>query len=145
MMKRGIAIRDYLLFGEAWVFLALARSVIILFPFRIVAQILGKKDSCTNDLNSEASPEEFKPTDIGIAILRASRRSPWRTKCLESALAAKFMLKRRKERYTVFLGVTATANDRKSLGAHAWLISNGHIITGGNGTKAFRIIGKFYG
>jgi hypothetical protein len=145
MMKREIAIRDYLLFCEAWMFLALARFMIILFPFRIVAQILGKKDSSSNDISRETSFEESKPSDIGVAILRASRRSPWRTKCLESALAAKFMLKRRKKSYTVFLGVTTTTNDKKSLAAHAWLISNGHIITGGNATKAFKIIGKFYG
>jgi hypothetical protein len=146
MIKREIAIREYLLFVEAWIFLALARSIIILFPFRIVAQILGRIDGSTNDINSETSLEKFKLTAIGTAILRASRRSPWRTKCLESALAARFMLRRRKEKYIVFLGVNTTTNDQKSLAAHAWLISNGHIITGGgNATKVFKIIGKFHG
>ena len=142
MIKRAITTRDYLLFVEAWIFLALARFIIIIFPFRIVSQILGRVDRSTNDTNnSENSLGKFKPTAIGTAILRASRRSPWRTKCLESALAARFMLKRRKEKYIIFLGVNTTTNDHKPLAAHAWLISNGHIITGGNATNVFKIIG----
>jgi hypothetical protein len=144
MIKNKVSIKEYLLFVESWIFLAVARFIIIFFPFSFVAQLLGKIDKNTYDIDMENLYGKFSPTAIGTAIIRASRRSPWRAKCLENALAAKFMLNLRKKKYIVFLGVS-TIHHKKNVSAHVWVISNGQIITGGNATNAFKIIGKFYG
>jgi hypothetical protein len=144
MMKFEVSIKEYLLFIEAWIFLAIARFIIIFFSFSTVAQMLGEIDRSTTDIDMENLFGKSRPTAIGTAILRASRRSPWRAKCLENALAAKFMFNLRKEKYIVFLGVS-TIMHPKPISAHVWFISNGQIITGGNATNAFKIIGKFHG
>ena len=134
-MKRKVAINEYLLFAEAWLMLGLARLTIVLLPFRLVAKLLGEKHS------DEASYQN-KATTIGTAIVRASKRSFWRAKCLEQALAASAMLRLRRRSCTVYFGV-ADNSSNKSLAAHAWVVSNGIIVTGGKGVEEFKVVGIF--
>lgn len=70
-----------------------------------------------------------KQEKVKLAILRASRFSPWRTRCFEQAIAAKIMLGKRHMHSTVYFGVFK--NDDSEMCAHAWLVSNDAIVTGG--------------
>lgn len=79
---------------------------------------------------------------IGLAVTRASRYSPWRAKCFEQALAALLMLRRRRLQCIIYFGVDKKNNNGELI-AHAWLSSNGQIITGGKHTHQYTIVGKF--
>ena len=116
--------------------------MVVMLPFKKIASFMGIHVENSNSPYQESSGnDEYKP--IGNAILRASGRSPWRTKCLEQALAGKFMLKARGLRSTIFFGVAKNQCDLKSLRAHAWLVCNGQVVTGGRGLDTFTVVGKF--
>ena len=141
-MNKKISILEYLLFAEAWLYLAGARFMVVMLPFKKIASFMGIHVENSNSPYHEPSGNGvFKP--IGDAILRASRRSPWRTKCLEQALAGKFLLKTRGLRSTIFFGVAISPGDAKALKAHAWLVCNGQVVTGGRGLDTFTVVGKF--
>jgi len=82
------------------VFLAVARLIIIVFPFKIIARYIGQK--CAADFNMQ----DIKPQQMNHRITRSVERavkfSPWRTKCLEQALAARIMLGLRGKSYVFF-------------------------------------------
>ena len=141
-MKTNHSINDYLLFFEAWTCLAAARLAVVTLPFRKIAPYMGIQ---VDDLSFQPRPEakDEKLHSIRCAINRAAARSPWRTKCLEQAIAARTMLQRRGEQSTIFLGVAPTSKQQKSIAAHAWLMCNGEIVTGKKGVCDFTVIGKF--
>jgi len=133
---------EYFLFAEAWLYLAGARLIVFMLPFKKIASFMGIHEGNNNRPYQETSGNcDYKP--IGDAILRASRRSSWRTKCFEQALAGKFMLKIRGLRSTIYFGVAKSTNDLNSLRAHAWLVCKGQVVTGGGGLDSFTVIGKF--
>ena len=130
---------EYLLFAEAWILLAFARAVLILFPFKKIAPLLGK---VMYEVPQEALGRGTAiQQPVGLAIARACRFSPWRTKCFEQAIAAKLMLKRRGVKTTVFFGVLKDASQK--IHAHAWLKSNEMIVTGGPYVSQFTIVSWF--
>lgn len=136
MMKRPLA--EYTLFAEAWIFLAIARLMLIFIPFRKVAKLLGR---AMYEAPATILPDPAVPSRISTAIQRAGRRSPWRTKCFEQAVAAKIMLKLRGITSTVYFGVNNSTPGRML--AHAWLKSNSTTVTGGPESKDFTIISWF--
>jgi hypothetical protein len=136
---RKISFQEILLFFEAWVILGFARLILIFLPFKKIALFLGKEN--TGRINLDKSDITMQKT-IQAAISRGSRFSFWRTKCFEQALAAKFMLKKRNFKSTIHFGVARLGNER-NLAAHAWLESNGYIVTGARGHNNFSIINSF--
>lgn len=137
-MKPKISAADYLWFAEAWLTLAIARAALVFVSFKKIVPFLSKKRS-------------FKVTDanaatlhtISTAIMRAGKRSPWRTMCFEQALAAKLMLRRRHCVSTIYFGVHKQPGDTHHLKAHAWLDCNGIRITGGRQVSQFTVVGTF--
>lgn len=79
---------------------------------------------------------------ISVAILRGSKYSLWRSKCFEQALAAKTMVRRRHFESTIYFGVYKNPADEKLM-AHAWLISNDEIVTGGPDIDRYTILSSF--
>src|SRR5471030_2994559 len=102
-MSSTVSFRDLMLFLEAWLLLALARLILIFMPFKKIVPLLGKTEqqNPATDLKKDCNSSVRK---ISVAVLRASRYSPWRTKCFEQALAAKIMIKRRRLTSTIFFG-----------------------------------------
>jgi hypothetical protein len=128
---------EFMFFIEAWLFLAFARSMLIILPFKKIAPTLGKmKDEVTN-----ADLDIAVLNKIQMAVLRGSRYSPWRTKCFEQAIAAKIMLKKRHIKSTLYLGVLKDVSNE--LRAHAWLKANDVIVTGGPEVNKFTVISWF--
>lgn len=102
-------------------------------------RFLGK----SGNVNITANASGIKIQEaIKMAVSRAGHRSFWRTMCFEQALAAKFMLRRRSIKSTIHFGV-AKAGDTKKMSAHAWLESNGYIVTGEKGHLNFSVINSF--
>jgi len=143
MKKRSV--KEYTLFVEAWIFLAVSRSLILFRPFRTLTPLLGKPINQEQAEQAIALPVADMDLLLLIqqAILRAGRRSPWRTMCFETALAAKMMLSIRNIKSVVFFGVKKQTNKEDTMKAHAWLICSQFTITGGANNSGYIIVGRF--
>jgi hypothetical protein len=97
-----------------------------LTPFRYLARTLGE--------SQREVPEACSPRDANLSlrvsrgILTTASRLPWHTSCLERAVAAKWMLRRRGVASTLYLGARHSGS---GLTAHAWLRTGPAIVTGG--------------
>ncbi len=80
--------------------------------------------------------------DVSKSIERANRLLPGHHKCLVQAIAANWMLKKRKVSNTVYFGVKSQSDDKKFT-AHAWVRSGDTIVTGESGSNEFSIIATF--
>ena len=132
---------DRALVAEAALSLALARAGVIAVPFRLIADRLGahmEESDCTDDPGGAELGRR-----IGWAIGVVSARVPWRTKCLEQALAAKAMLRRRGIPNTLYLGVARTADREAALNSHAWLRTGTLHVTGGSHVDRYAVLSTF--
>lgn len=121
-----------LLFVEAAAYLALARLMLLVLPFRTVARLVGAPASPPAD---QAASRRL--TEIRRALLAAARRAPWRCQCLEQSLAGKMMLRARGIPATLYLGVEKRDD---TLHAHAWLRCGDTFIAGGDGSSRYSIV-----
>ena len=81
------------------------------------------------------------PFRIAWAVRTASRYTPWESKCLAQAMAARMMLKRRRFPTTIYLGVLK--DDKAGLKAHAWIRCGERILTGAQGHGQFTVVATF--
>lgn len=123
----GMGARRRRLMGEAMLWLAAARLWLLVVPFRRIAARLGRMSAADGAL-----PEQLPPSpaaaEISWAVRRSARYAPFRAVCLQQALAAKLMLRRRGIGSTLHLGVAYGENG--ALEAHAWLDAGGVRVTG---------------
>lgn len=126
------------LFLEAWGCLALARVMIVIMPFRLIARRLGRTRAESSSL---AGKGEGLARTISWAVRTASRYSLWRSTCLTQAMAAKMMLRRRQLPNTLYLGLAK--DEEGTLRAHAWLRCGEAILTGGENRAGFTTIASF--
>lgn len=131
-------LKAYSYFLEAWCLLALSRLLLLFVPFRHLAQVTNITHS--ENTKNTVNQSEFC-REITEAIGRASRYSPWRTACFEQALAARFMLKKRDQRTTLYFGVYKSDNH---FFAHAWLKCGHTIVTGGSSVERYKVISEFH-
>ena len=74
----------------------------------------------------------------------AANRTPWESKCLVRALAAKILLRKIGYPNELFLGVKKDAQG--NLIAHAWLNSYNYNICGGSSASntGYAVVGKYF-
>jgi hypothetical protein len=127
------------LFLEAVTWLAAARLVVLVLPFRTLSRHLGTAmvESAADDDRARADLLRR----IAWAIGAGSRRAPWRCLCLEQGIAGKMMLRVRKVSNTLYLGV-ARDGDRHVI-AHAWLRSGHMYLTGAAGRSQYTVVSMF--
>ena len=123
----GIPARRRWLLAEALLSLAIARIWLLVAPFRRVAAQLGELTSV--DTPAPDAPRSGpEVAEIGWAVRRAADHAPFRAVCLQQAIAAKLMLRRRGVGSVLHLGVARGGPD--GMQAHAWLDSGGVAVTG---------------
>ena len=120
--------------AEALACLAVARAAVILVPFRVLSRRLGVRMGETPATVETSSWSR----DVAWGIGAAAKRVPWRAKCLEQAIAAKLMLRRRGVQSTLYLGVT-----RDPFAAHAWLRVGDRNVTGGQDVSRYAVVASF--
>lgn len=120
------AVADRRLILEAALWLGFARAVICLFPFRWIAAWIRRRPATLKT-------QTVQVLAIGEAIGVAARHVPWRAVCLQQAVTAKVMLNRRGLSSEFHLGVQL--DDKGAIMAHAWLTSDGKVVTGGDGLQ----------
>lgn len=132
--------RDWGLAIEATAWLALARLAILLLRFPKIAKRLGTP--MTESTQDDDEHFRLVLRRIKWAIGAVSRRAPWRCKCLEQAIAAKMMLRRRNIPSTLYLGV-AREKSGASAQAHAWLRCGSYYVTGGEDRLPYTVVSTF--
>jgi hypothetical protein len=131
---RRLLSRDGAQVAEAIAYLALARVVVVVLPFRVLARRLGVRHAETPEI-AGVHPASRR---VAWAIAAAARRAPWRTECLEQAIAAKAMLRRRGIESTLYLGMA-----RDPVEAHAWLRVGDLNVTGGRDVARYAVVASF--
>jgi hypothetical protein len=129
---------DRFLFVEAMLRLFLARLLVVAFPFRILARRLGVH--MRESASAHDASDDLLLHRVRWAIGAASRRAPWRCKCLEQGVAAKMMLRKRGVANTLYMGVARAGG---AVEAHAWLRSGATYVTGGAGRERFSVVSTF--
>ena len=117
---------------EAAVALFVASIAISLLPFR---KILPRFPSASGD----PGVSDDTAAAVGLAVERVSRRLPWRTVCFHEALAAQWMLRRRKAPAILHYGLS----NGDELKAHAWVSLGGRVIVGEREMGGFHCVANF--
>jgi len=130
---------DRRLLIEALALLCWARLLIRVVPFRWIAPHLGH-------------PMALSPVDVDEAHRQIALRVAWAVQavanhvplgfvCMPQAIAAKWMLRRRRLQSTLYLGL----KQQKELGttAHAWLRVGDMIVTGRNESCRHTVVATF--
>ena len=137
---RRLSWLDWRTLAEATAWLAFARLAILLMRFPALSRRLGiPMQESTHDDDDRRRPDLRR---IRWAIGAVSRRAPWRCKCLEQAVAAKMMLRRRGIESTLYLGV-AREESGASVQAHAWLRCGSYYLTGGEERARYTVVSTF--
>jgi hypothetical protein len=118
-----LSTRERGMLAEAFLVMAVWRLALWCLPYRVVSRWAVSR-RVGAPLESREVAEQ-----VGLAIGRASRRTPWRCTCLVQALAAQWMLSRRRSEVRLRIGVAR--EDKADLEAHAWVESAGVLVTGG--------------
>ncbi len=114
------------LFLMAGLMASIYSCIIFFFPFKWYVKWLGEKEKSAIIDYDIVTLEKIK--NIERAMLRVKRYFPWRIKCLASAMAAKYLLRKMDIPSTIYLGVTKE-NPEKII-AHAWLQCSNITVTG---------------
>jgi hypothetical protein len=134
MKKRSIA--EYFLFFEAWIFLSLAKLMILFISFKKIASIIGVPQIETDFENKMGNTV----AQVQIAVVRGTKYVFFSSKCYDQALATTFMLRRRQIPSTIYFGL----NKKESqLSAHAWVRCGQLIISGKQGYDNFTPVAWF--
>ena len=129
---------DRFLFVEAMLRLFFARVLVVALPFRILSRRLSAHMRESTSVHDAAHEPLLRR--VRWAIAAASRRAPWRCKCLEQGVAAKMMLRKRGVANTLYMGL---ARADAAVEAHAWLRSGATYVTGGAGRERFTVVSTF--
>jgi hypothetical protein len=125
------------LLGETLFCLTKARVLVRVLPFPALAKRLGEHMAET--LKTDHPAQQPFLTSLTWTVGALSRRLPWRCQCLEQALAAMMLLRRRSIPHTLYLGARL---QQGRLEAHAWVRCGGRLVTGDHG-KVFPVVSCF--
>ncbi len=117
--------------NQAIVCLALARLAVLILSFKRVATWLGRYNLETPVLPLQ-NPQQALV--VAWAVQNSAKSVPWRSECLEQALAAKWMLRKQRISSTLYFG---TFYNGYALEAHAWVRCGDLIVTGDRGHGQF--------
>jgi hypothetical protein len=124
---------------EAWLWLGLARSLVLAVPFKYIAPYLGTHGAESSLILSEETATVAG--HVSRAVRSAARNTPWNSNCLAQAIAAKRMLQHRSINSTLYLGVKK--DDAGNLAAHAWVRCGEFWLTGGRGELEYTVVSTF--
>ncbi|KQS03801.1 hypothetical protein ASG11_05710 [Sphingomonas sp. Leaf357] len=129
----GVGARRQWLVTEAAASMLSARVIVLLRPFPKVSAKFGTfvppSDPRVTAHGVGATPEQARiAKDIGWAVAAAAPFMPFRSVCLQQAMAAHAMLRRRGIASVMHFG--ASRGEQKPIDAHAWLDAAGVEVVG---------------
>ena len=115
---------------HATVWLAMARVMLLVMPFRkLAAALAGEQDA------GSSAPDPELLNRIGYAVGAAAGNVPWRSDCFPQSIAGWMLLKHHGYNSTIHLGVKRVGDG--ALEGHAWLTCGDVVVTGGEGLDRY--------
>lgn len=140
MLSRLIQHRRYLPYCfEALFYLAISKFWVLFRSSNIYVAKLGVAQCET--LKSDTRAHYSQLMAIRLALRVVSAHVPWRSVCLDQAIAAQRMLSRRGLQSTFYFGV-ARGEDASIL-AHAWVRSGQQWIVGYQSAMKYHIVNSY--
>jgi hypothetical protein len=133
---RALSGAERRLIVEAVAALALAAFTIATLPFRRVVRLSAPPIDAAVDHGDQSRSID----KVRWAVSACARRVPWRAKCLEQAVAAQWMLRRRSVPAAIHYGV---ARHNGGLAAHAWVRAGSLDVLGCETAGDFRELARF--
>lgn len=136
------------LVAEAALWLALAGLALRVLRFRMIARHLGESLTPAQGIARMAAAKAAGDPlalvyDIGWAVRLAAVHLPFPALCLQQALAAKYMLRRRHITGALHLAVATRTEPGGAMRAHAWLDAAGVEVTGSPVTGEYTEVACF--
>lgn len=125
---------------EAITWLLLSKVCVLLFPIKYIYKYLGEMNRKV--ISQLSDVDLYKANLVRTSILRLGRHVPWKSVCLDQAIATGVMLKVRNIPYTLCFGLKTNDTEGK-LAAHAWIECGTGILVGGKESLNFNIILSF--
>ncbi len=125
------------LFFEAYFTSFFVRMNLLFTTFNYYSKKIGVLNADTKNTNNLNNEFLFS---VSLAVKRAAKYSIWRNKCLEQAITAKKMLKKRQIESTIFFGVCKNNN---KLEAHAWVKVGEMFVIGEKNHKKFTVVAYY--
>lgn len=108
----------------------LATAMLLLARARIdLARLSAQEIATQGEVRQSHSARKLDLDHVTWAISSAASRVPWRSDCLVQAMAARRWLQAHGMYSQLRLGVGK--NENGAMRAHAWLLHDGHPVTGG--------------
>jgi len=137
-----LSVEEKKLFLEAYYTLGKMRAAILAVSFKRLTRSL-KHHPRTIDMPMLNEKEIALAKQVGLAIVRASRYTPWESACLVQSLTAQKMLQKRDVCGVFYLGVAKDKENNDKMNAHAWTECGNEILTGKRGHEAFTVVSVF--
>lgn len=131
-------IKNFFIVSEALLYLIIAKFMVEFIKFKDYYRIMGEYMIEAPTIAYEK--EQRKLYRLMKAINFASDKTPWKNTCLVRAIAVKLMLRRRKIKSTVYLGV---GEEEGRFEAHAWVKAGDRIICGKTSKDCFKVVSYF--
>lgn len=129
------------MFAPAFLLLGLSRAALLTLPFRRIAPLLGRDMRAAVAVPLAGEQEVARALHIGRAVRTAARYTPWQSRCLAQAMAARALLGLCGLPYGLYLGVDGRG--RSAVVAHAWVCCGRAAVTGGHAFGRYAVVGTF--
>jgi len=132
--------RDKLFFLDTVLLLSISKLVIFTVPFKKVAPYLGKVNGTIEDTIDTRQTD--KAERVKLFVNMAAGNVPFKSVCLDQAMAGMLLLRRFKIPSNLCLGVKRNEKEQK-LDAHAWIECGGRILIGGQRSLQYNKVAHF--
>ena len=125
----------------AWLMTGLARLLVLLLPFRLLAPGLGQHHGVSAFIPLLDENQQAKALSIGRAVRMSSTLAPWNANCQAQAISARWLMGLFGLPFAVFYGVAKDPIEKMK--AHAWLCAGPIQVTGGYAFDEFTVVAVF--
>lgn len=115
---------------EAAAWLAAARLLVTLAPLARWERTLGRRIAPSDPARQISPAQALRSRRIGRAVDQAAARLPFSLKCLPKAMAAQWMLRRRRIAARLLIGVLAAGTRGTPDDLHAWVLAGTETVIG---------------
>lgn len=137
---RKLTLEEWIFLLTSIYYLTLTKIKIVFFSFKKLSKSFGELE-IKNEINLSKN-DYLQSEKIRVSIIRGSRIVPWKSVCLDQAIAGINLLKHKKIPYCLHLGVRKKEDGLK-LDAHAWVVCGDKIILGGEKSKFYMVTASY--
>lgn len=129
-------------FLPAWLLLGTSRLLILIIPFRTLAQRLGTHTGVEPWVPLINEHQEFTARRIARVVQMTAKYTPWLSNCFPQAVAARILLGIYGIPCSIFFGVARKPGNTQ-MQAHAWVASGRITVSGGRSFDHYTVVGCF--